>query len=340
MPSSVHLTKPPKHLDDVDEGAVNSLMDNGDGSLMPRNDSIPPTLQSTSDLSSDEICGDTPRSEKVEFEIERSRMSLELAKVGNQDRTSEMKHASQFSVFTSDDSANQGPYVSFLDMVRKTVSKKGDDVFATWYGRDGEPKNEYTFGGLWEEAGVIADCLRNKWHLQKGDRVVLCYNLGLHFFASFLGCLRAGVTAVLVYPPIPPLSQSLPKMNKVIGDCGAKVILIDTDIEYLKMADKWNPFSKSSQLWPDDGLYQVTSKLRAKIAQKPVEFDEVTSPGDLAFLQYTSGSTGDPKGVMITFGALAGNVKMIVEGFRKAVSGRERGNSKRPKRFLLAAPVS
>ena len=132
---------------------------------------------------------------------------------------------------------------SFLDLLSSTVNKNKNKVFVTWYDDKGKPTNNYTFLELWDEAEVVAYHLCEKWNIQKGDRVVLCYNFGLQFFASFLGCLRAGIIAVLVYPPSPAnLAKSLPKMDKVVSDCGAKAILVDYDVNLLKKLDQANPF--------------------------------------------------------------------------------------------------
>ena len=225
---------------------------------------------------------------------------------------------------TTTESGDDNTDMLYLDLVQEILKDKYNDVFATWYGNTGLPTNQYTFGELWEEAGIISHHLRNEWGLSKGDRAVLCYNFGLHFFASLLGCLRAGVVAVLVYPPNKPFVKSLAKMNKVVDDCDAKLMLIDSDVNLLKWADSINPLSKSRHLWPQEIDYKITDKLYDKKStikswlvtrrKKQLAMDEKIYPEDLAFLQYTSGSTGDPKGVMVTHRALVSNVKLIRDG--------------------------
>lgn len=85
----------------------------------------------------------------------------------------------------------------FLETVEATVEAKQNAVYASWYDNKGRCVNERTFGEVWEEAGKISCYLRDRWNVKQGERVVLCYDFGLHFFEVFLGCLRAGVTAVL-----------------------------------------------------------------------------------------------------------------------------------------------
>lgn len=203
----------------------------------------------------------------------------------------------------------------FLDILERTVNTKKDEVFATWYNSRAKPTNTYTFNEIWDEAGAFAHYLRIELKLKKGDRVILCYYFGLQFFAAFLGCLRAGIVAVLIYPPAPNnLPVALPKMTKIIEDSDAKFVLVD-DIVYLL---RLNPVSKSRKLWPQNVSFKVHPKKKFTVQKKNnisviLQENPITS-SDLAFLQYTSGSTGTPKGVMVTFGALNANVNNIISG--------------------------
>ncbi|CAB9528250.1 Putative fatty-acid--CoA ligase FadD21 [Seminavis robusta] len=216
---------------------------------------------------------------------------------------------------------NGNEEVFLMDWIRKVALEKGERDFATWYDGKGKQVNAVTFGGLWEEAGVIAAYLRNEWQMEKGDRVVLCYTPGIQFFAALLGCFRAGVIAVLVYPPDPSsaekLASSLKKMVKSIDDCHPKLVLCDASVHLMRTGDNLNVlFSRSRKLWPAVPFH-VTENLRGKGGDKHC-FDEPSlTPNDIAFFQYTSGSTGDPKGVIIKYGALAANIRLIHNGFRQ-----------------------
>ena len=192
---------------------------------------------------------------------------------------------------------------SFIGQLRQTVDQKNDETFASWYDNQGRETNSYTYNQLWAEAGLIAYFLREEWGVEKGERVILSYDFGLHFFAAFIGCLRAGVVAVLTYPPFPPLGKSLPKMTANIKNCQPVLVLTDSRVMLLKRLDCMNPLSKTSNMWPTDIEFKTTDDLNATSSfslpflrmrsQNSLVFDEPNiEPEDLAFLQYTSGSTG------------------------------------------------
>lgn len=90
--------------------------------------------------------------------------------------------------------------------------------------------------GSW--CSKVAYQLRVKWGLEKGDRAILAFNFGLRFFVVFLGCLRAGVVAVPVYPPSPAaLKKSLRKLQLIVDSCAPKVILMCPSVNKLRQVN-------------------------------------------------------------------------------------------------------
>ncbi len=176
----------------------------------------------------------------------------------------------------------------------------------------------------------VAHTLRVTYGLNKGDRVVLAFNFGLRFLAVFLGCLRAGVIAVPVYPPNPvTMKKSLQKLKLIVNDCEPKMILLCPLVNSLRKATQLRAAATgNSSGWPkipykvpevkeepiESGSKKSTlGGLLGGADKKRNSFDEPTiNPDDVAFLQYTSGSTSDPKGVMLTFRNLEINLDSCI----------------------------
>ena len=210
---------------------------------------------------------------------------------------------------------------TLFDLLRNTIKGTNDteETFAIWYNdNDRGDDEEFAFGSLWEEAGIIAYYLRVGWNLNKGDRVVLCYSFGgVQFLTSFLGCIRAGVIAVLVPPPSRPFTKSLPKMTNVVNNCNAKLIIIDSIVQTMRYADRANNNSKSRQFWPNSALFKAHD-FQGQIGENEGSvlsfYDSSILPTDLAFLQYTSQNTEYmyTKEDMVTFDTLESNARSII----------------------------
>ena len=145
-------------------------------------------------------------------------------------------------------------------------------------------------------------------HLQKivspGDRVLLLFPAGLEFITAFFGCLYAGVRAVPSTYPKP--RRPMPRLTSIAEDCGATAALSDSSS--LETMDQSIRESQLPEL-----------KWVAVDEIDDVEAEQLQPCGatasDIAFLQYTSGSTSTPKGVMVSHGNLLHNLEMIRQGF-------------------------
>ncbi|MQM06028.1 hypothetical protein Taro_038849 [Colocasia esculenta] len=209
----------------------------------------------------------------------------------------------------------------------------------TWINEERQVVNRRTYGELNENASRIAHKLLtdNKTIVKPGDRVVLIYLPGLEFVDAFFGCLRAKVVPVPVLPPDPLQrgGQALTKLDNVSKVCSAVAILSTSSyhaavrvgsVKHIISLGKNK--GKSSAEWPnlpwlhtdswikDFRSNYHESKFSESAADMPVETG--AQPDDLCFLQFTSGSTGDAKGVMITHGGLIHNVKLMHRRYRSS----------------------
>jgi acyl-CoA synthetase (AMP-forming)/AMP-acid ligase II len=142
----------------------------------------------------------------------------------------------------------------------------------------------------------------------RGERALLLYPPGLDFVAAFFGCLYGGVVAVPAYPPHPARPEiMLPRLHSILADSQAKFVLTTTNI-LSKVAPL---FARSEDL--KHLRWLATDEIdhaRGEDWNEP----EQASDG-LAFLQYTSGSTNAPKGVMVSHRNLLENSAYIHYGF-------------------------
>ncbi|XP_023751472.1 uncharacterized protein LOC111899831 [Lactuca sativa] len=196
-----------------------------------------------------------------------------------------------------------------------------DKTLYTWINDEGEEAYKRTYGELHANASCIAHKLltSQKPVMCPGDRVLLLHVPGLDFVDAFFGCLRARLIPVPVLPPDPLQrgGQALLKLENIAKSSDAKAIL--STVLYhgaVRAGSVKNLISlkggKSAAKWPNLPWIHTDSLVKNA---KSVDFEDfkISEPKgeDLCFLQFTSGSTGDAKGVMITHGGLIHNVKLM-----------------------------
>ncbi|MDQ8153812.1 MAG: aminotransferase class I/II-fold pyridoxal phosphate-dependent enzyme [Gemmatimonadota bacterium] len=205
------------------------------------------------------------------------------------------------------DDALQAKVQTLVDVLEYRAARQGEEQVFTFLGGAGEVRGARTFGELQTRARALA--VRLSECTIPGDRVVLLVPPGLDYVTAFFACLYAGVVAVPAYPPNPRRAD--PRVSRIVSDCGARVALASPEL--MARLDGWLalvPELRSLQ-WLDVAEAQGGD---ATLWQAP----DVTSDA-LAMLQYTSGSTGNPRGVQLTHGNLLANLAVIhqVNDFRE-----------------------
>ncbi len=166
--------------------------------------------------------------------------------------------------------------------------------------KDGETEEvRLGYGELEARARAVAAALDGCG--AAGTRALLLYPPGLDFVTAFLGCLYAGVVAVPAAAPAPGRAQ--PRLSAIARDAGAGLVLAPAAVA--RQRESLAAFVPELAGLP----WIATDGLEAAAA--PAWRKALPGPETLAFLQYTSGSTSSPKGVMVTHGNLVHNQEVI-----------------------------
>jgi amino acid adenylation domain-containing protein/non-ribosomal peptide synthase protein (TIGR01720 family) len=165
-------------------------------------------------------------------------------------------------------------------------------------------QSSLTYGELDSRARLIAAFLQGLE--AQGERALLLYPPGLEFIAAFFGCLYAGAIAVPAYPP--RLNRNALRILSIAKDSQASLAL--TSAEVLSRLGALTAHT------PELGhlRWHATDALHSDLAKEWREFSPPAA--DLAYLQYTSGSTATPKGVMITHANVLHNSGYLAKAFQ------------------------
>jgi acyl-CoA synthetase (AMP-forming)/AMP-acid ligase II/aryl carrier-like protein len=190
-----------------------------------------------------------------------------------------------------------------VDLSRVRASSHPDRT-AFSYLRDGvADRIDLTFAGLDARARAVAAELQGLG--AAGERALLFFPQGLDFVEAFFGCLYAGAVAVPAYPP--RSNRSLARLAAIAADSGARFALTTESVleRSLRAGRGLEGFRRLRWIAAD----RVAGGAGA--AWRPPE----AGPGSPAFLQYTSGSTGTPRGVAVTHGNLLHNEAALFDRF-------------------------
>ena len=191
---------------------------------------------------------------------------------------------------------------TLVEMLEWHVIHNPDRPHIQFYQDDG--KGEIiTYAQLQKNAEKIAASLQ-QYGLKMGDPIAIMLPTGKEYFFSFFGILIAGGIPVPIYPPARPsqLEEHILRHTLILQNCLADILItVPEAVSLAKLLKSHVP-----------SLKKIVSASKLLTSSGKV-VHPVLHTDDLAFIQYTSGSTGDPKGVTLTHANLLANIRAMGE---------------------------
>jgi acyl-CoA synthetase (AMP-forming)/AMP-acid ligase II len=192
---------------------------------------------------------------------------------------------------------------SFVSILTDHAINRADERALIFINSNGKELNTLTYSQLDHKARLLANSLAQK--AKPGDRALLMYPPGNDFFVGFFACLYAGIIAV---PALMPRRGKLKYSTiSIVENCEPQLVLTSEDsIDNIAAVFESVPSLNAELIATDqDKWYEHgNTQIGATIDHQTV-----------AFLQYTSGSTSNPKGVIVNHGNLIANLDMIAEAY-------------------------
>lgn len=191
-------------------------------------------------------------------------------------------------------------YRNMLELVEDRASVLADKPLYTFLRDNLDEAGVMSFDGLRARAMSLAAELQQL--AQPGERVLLLFPAGLAYIEAFFACLYAGLVAVPAYAIQSPKDHD--RLNSIVRDAGAKLILTTQEQE------------PATTAWLARGEIHAPLVLCTDTLERSHQWQQPDiGPDTLAFLQYTSGSTGSPKGVMVSHRNLLHNSELSYRAF-------------------------
>src|SRR5271156_6226527 len=201
---------------------------------------------------------------------------------------------------------------TILDHLDRLADEHPDKLLYSYLDINGDPIESYTYASFLHRAQAIAGHLLKDGRFAAGDRLLLAYPPGLEMICAFFGCVRAGLIPVPVYPPsLRGFQSALYKMVHIARDCQAAGVLTSRDYHASLKTNLARSGVSTSGVDVDyiSGLPWIATE----------EFVEPTgclptmAPSEILFLQYTSGSTMEPKGVIVSHKNILDTCALVIE---------------------------
>lgn len=215
--------------------------------------------------------------------------------------------------------------MSIFNILDKRYKNTPNKIIYRFHDSKGNVIEEKSYKDIYEESKLISLNLLQCYNIVKGDRVIICMTPGIGYITTIWACFLSGIIAVPVYPlDINKFESDLEKLYNIINDSGAKIILTNSLLNnayffhkfyyYFKMPSvTWiNVDNFKFNLYSNNYItYFLQRYLNLLTNDKDFSYSPEISENDIAFIQFTSGSTSNPKGVALTHKNITSNLLSI-----------------------------
>ena len=191
---------------------------------------------------------------------------------------------------------------TLIEVLEWHAAQHPDRVHATVLEDETKIVATLSYGELAAASRAVAAGLIER-DIQPGDRVALMLPTGRDFFVSFMGILYAGAVPVPIYPPMQrsQIEDYAVRQAGILRNAGARMLI--TVPEGLKLGGLLQGLAAT--------LTAVESATTLSARADEIPLSDLRQPNATALIQYTSGSTGDPKGVVLSHANLLANIRAI-----------------------------
>jgi len=201
---------------------------------------------------------------------------------------------------------------SIIDYLEHWATVQPDGRLSAFLNIDGHEIESYTYWQFHQRTRYLAQQLSEQFGVKKGARVLLAYPPGLEVSAALFACVRIGAIPVPVCPPTPlDFSRNVAKLAFIACDCQASIALT-AHVFCGSYRKQWDECRTSSSLRCAPRMPQLQWIATDTMRGLPSESFRNDS-GPVLFLQYTSGSTNEPKGVVVSHANVIHNGRNTVD---------------------------
>ena len=201
---------------------------------------------------------------------------------------------------------------SILGPLYQWTERNPDQLLYAFLDADGRTADSCSYAQFLQRTTEISAHIQRTFRMDPGERVLLAYPPGLEMICAFFACVRLGLIPVPVYPPTSHGFQAArDKTDFIAHDCQAAAVLTGRSY-YWSMKLNQARTNVATLSFKRSGLSRL-KWIVSTDADRGARAEFTEAHSDVLFLQYTSGSTSEPKGVMVTHENVLANCEAVVD---------------------------